>query len=632
MKTAVFLFGLVMMLCFLRNPDPLYGQESDVLSSLEDLENPEEADDAEWLEKLWELRENPLNLNSASLGELLQLPFLDIITARKILKYRDTRDFFSNIRDLLAIEGLSEEIVHAIQPFVTAKPVSLPGSFIYRIQVRTEIPRRLGYRSQIYRNPFYIQQRLLFQTRYNISGGIIWEKDAGEPDYFDYGSFYLHYHPPGKRFSIIAGDYYQKIGTGLISWSPYGSPLSIQGPNPFHSGGQGNRSTRESGFFRGISLNYSPIPGLNIRFFYSRNQLDASRDKITGEVTSLYLTGLHRTSGEQEKRRYVTENVTGFTTELDYSFINFELAHLYFRYEPVVKFLGSGISYTSIINRFTGANLNAISELALKDLKIPAFFHCSSYRDNQANWNFIAYYFHPHYSTFHGKTIGGFQAEPSNKSGTAAVWQYRPVKGFMVGAVAHFYRENKSPDSNPFTAQNYTAEIVLKRWKNVIKLQWRRTYRPLSGEQEYKKSDGLRISHETEIEKMIRLVNRVDLRWINPLVTESGFYGMSFYQQLELSKPSWSAAVRWSVFDIPDYEMRIYEFETDLPGSIRSVLLNGNGYKLFLILRLKFGRSVQMDFKYQQRYYPDETTIGSGADSFPKPRIHELRFSIICRR
>ena len=51
------------------------------------------------------LRDNPLNLNSASFDELIGIPYLSMTDCMKIIDYREKHGYFDSARDLLKIPG-----------------------------------------------------------------------------------------------------------------------------------------------------------------------------------------------------------------------------------------------------------------------------------------------------------------------------------------------------------------------------------------------------------------------------------------------------------------------------------------------------------------------------------------------
>ncbi len=613
-------------------------QETEMLDSVIEVDDLENLEDAMWLEKLWELKENPVNLNQASLQELLRIPFLSGQMADDIISFRDQGNRFKSSRDLYQIENITEELIEAIEPFVTFSSNFQIPSIIYRFQTRLENPLRSGFRDNIYHNPFYFQHRILFSSSYHISGGIIWEKDAGELNHFDFGSFHIRYQHPAGRFSFTAGDFFQKTGLGLITWSPFGKTLNTDLNNTNSRGMQQtevNKSTQENGFYRGFAVEGLLNSALAVNVFISGKQLDATSSDESFEVSNLYLAGLHRTVNEIQKKGVLNEKVVGTSLELSLNEIEFQLSSVFVRYTPAFRPAGRVASYQSLSCCYNYNDFQVAGELALYNTEIPAI-HCSVFHSSdQVKFEFDSYYYHPEYFATHARAPGSFQQTPSNKTGTITLVQYKINGRIRLGVLTHFNRSVHSSQQNPFVNRDYLLDLQLGLYHQKIRIQYRCKYRlsenmefPL---QETKKTDGIRLNHRIELGKRFRFENRIELRWSQPVNRTYRYYGIDFYQQMGFSSKKWKATVRWSVFDIPEYDLRIYEFENDLPGTIRSVLLNKNGYKFFILLQVKASTSLQLDIKYQQRFYTDTEEVGSGRDTFPAPLIHEYRLSLLLK-
>ncbi|MCC7431119.1 helix-hairpin-helix domain-containing protein [bacterium] len=65
---------------------------------------------------------NKLDLNSATLEQLMTLPGVGKVTAQKILDYRRANVSFKKIEDLLEVKGIGKKKLEKIANFVEVKP------------------------------------------------------------------------------------------------------------------------------------------------------------------------------------------------------------------------------------------------------------------------------------------------------------------------------------------------------------------------------------------------------------------------------------------------------------------------------------------------------------------------------
>jgi competence protein ComEA len=71
----------------------------------------------------------PIDLNTATIEQLAQLPGVGPVTAKAILDFRKKSGPFRRVEDLLAIRGISDGRLKAIRPYVfisPAKPAAKP--------------------------------------------------------------------------------------------------------------------------------------------------------------------------------------------------------------------------------------------------------------------------------------------------------------------------------------------------------------------------------------------------------------------------------------------------------------------------------------------------------------------------
>jgi competence protein ComEA len=66
----------------------------------------------------------PVDLNSATITELEQLPGIGPNTAKSIISFREHSGPFQRVEDLLAIKGISKSKLKKLRPYVTVAPAT----------------------------------------------------------------------------------------------------------------------------------------------------------------------------------------------------------------------------------------------------------------------------------------------------------------------------------------------------------------------------------------------------------------------------------------------------------------------------------------------------------------------------
>jgi competence protein ComEA len=64
----------------------------------------------------------PIDLNTATLDQLQQLPGIGPSTAKAIIQFREKSGLFKRVEDLLAIHGISKSRLEKLRPHVTVTP------------------------------------------------------------------------------------------------------------------------------------------------------------------------------------------------------------------------------------------------------------------------------------------------------------------------------------------------------------------------------------------------------------------------------------------------------------------------------------------------------------------------------
>lgn len=69
----------------------------------------------------------PIDLNAATIKELVELPGVGLVTAKRIIEARQKSGRFHRVEDLLAIRGISTKRLEALRPYVTVSSPPPPS-------------------------------------------------------------------------------------------------------------------------------------------------------------------------------------------------------------------------------------------------------------------------------------------------------------------------------------------------------------------------------------------------------------------------------------------------------------------------------------------------------------------------
>ncbi len=69
----------------------------------------------------------PININTASVEQLMEVPGIGLSKAQAIVQYRSTTPFAST-DDLINVKGIGEKLLAKITPYVTVKGMSKSGT------------------------------------------------------------------------------------------------------------------------------------------------------------------------------------------------------------------------------------------------------------------------------------------------------------------------------------------------------------------------------------------------------------------------------------------------------------------------------------------------------------------------
>jgi hypothetical protein len=337
-------------------------------------DSDEDIDYEDLLENYIFFSENPVNLNSEEVMQLVELRLLTVFQYEELQKYRRYYGDFLFLDELEMVEGFDEPTIAIIRPVVciekdqSKNKITLNKMARYgkhQIVGRYEqiLEKQQGYlpiddstllakpNSRYLGSPQKYQLKYTYNYRNKVRAGFVLEKDAGEMFFtdkvsdtiqkllgsqyhrgFDFVGFHLYAKDLGIVKAAVWGDYQLAFGQGLTLWSGLsfgkagaGSSVMKQGRGITPKG-----SASEYAFMRGaaVTIGNGPFSGT---LFYSNRMIDANisvADTLDNEaelVSSLQETGYHRTIGELLDRHAIRQQVVG--GHLSYAIAHFEIGY-----------------------------------------------------------------------------------------------------------------------------------------------------------------------------------------------------------------------------------------------------------------------------------------------------------------
>lgn len=634
-------------------------------------ETDENIDYETFYEKLVQLTKNPINLNNTTKEELEQIPFLSGIQVENILFYIYQFGQLNTIYDLQLIDGIDMTDIFRLLPFISIgeaqikhEPLRLKDLVKYADQniyfrVDKDIESKAGYTSDKPENKylgtsFYTSLKYRYKYSNRLQLGFTTEKDAGETAFSkkiktnDFNSAYILLENQGKLKRLIIGDFKANFGLGLVMQSGFGVGKSsyVMNALPYNHGLSKSGSTDEFNYFRGTGATLK-LKTLEVSAFYSNKNVDA--DTASGTFSSFYKTGYHRNENELRKRHTVNmqtagTNITytknqikiGFTavyTASNSLLIPEEIHYNRFRFSGKEQFT-AGVNY-----RFRVEKLNFFGECAITNQFSVATVNGLMFSPVSTVSLVVLHRYYPkEYDTFYS---GAFSesTRTNNESGFYTGIEIYPFKKWKLSAYADAY-------SFPWTRYNTAipssgTDFLLQanfNPKRDLSMLWRVKY-----------ENGMKNQSDSNLTMpFITRFTKGSLRYQLNFTTanfqlktqleastyrESSalHYGISALQDIcyDFKQIPLSIDFRYQIFDIDDYENRIYTYENDILYAFSIPAIYGLGSRYYVNLKWEIIKNLHLWMKFSQTIYADDReSTGSGTEQTDGNKRSEIRMMI----
>jgi len=620
----------------------------------------------------------PLNLNTADETALRELQLLNDVQIMNLIQYRIVAGDLVAIQELQAVPGFDLNTIRRILPYVG---IGNPGNDSYTLgrffregdnelfmswsriletQKGYDPADTTGYLGDP--NRVYLRYRRTLGNR--MSMGFTAEKDRGEeffkgsnPNGFDYYSahFFMSNPEAGKGNILKAlaiGDYAVSFGHGLVLFSGFGAGKSALVTTLKRSARtlRPHTSVNEANFMRGAAATLAFSKRLEFTAFASLRNRDGNLVVQTDtadveaefrELTSFDIDGLHRTPAE-----IADENVTEQFTiggSLKYKIANGHIAvnALYDQFDTPLNrtsqaynrfyFNGDRLLNASVDYSWVWRNVNFFGETATSQNGAVATLNGLLVGlDRNVDLAVLFRHYPRDYQALNadpfGETSGarnetglytGIVVRPAANwivSGYFDTWQHpwlrfdadAPSKGHEYRIRVTHFRKRRFEAFAEF--RNEVKEINVPEFESKVnRLAERSQYQ-------------FRLQFNYQVSKALEWRSRVDAGFIENEVYDLQ-QGFAIYQDL-IYKPIASPvsfSTRIALFDTDGYAVRFYAYENNLLYTFSIPPYYNQGMRFYFNCRYRLTRALTAEARYEQTYYNDQDTVGSGDEATDRP-------------
>lgn len=601
-------------------------------------------DESDLYDQLEQLLLNPVNLNTATIDQLIQIPLIDISTAELIINHRKKYGHFFSVNELNLVENLDKELIKNISPFLyietksegteqkqeKIKSITSRSNILFRSRVINSLQTNDGFISERFEGTKpKIYNRLLIKYDKQFQAGYLADKDAGESSVNEFSTYHIAINDVSFVRQAVIMDYILEFGQGLTFWTPYAYSKGADAIVPVRRTDRILRpytSSTENNFFRGAAAAFN-LGDFILSGFYSNNYFDASIDSVTGKITSTPNNGLHRTRNEISKRKAASEKIFG--GRLDYNFGNFlQLGVIYSRSYFSNEFQPSGFydisgdnfsfsaaSYNILFGRFNFRGEFSYNGISVASINLFQFLInnnftlITSIRSYPRNFN-----------SLHGYAFGERNGATNNEFGIYVGFKWRTG----VGLINFYYDQFKFPyatyfNPSPTQGEEYLIDFLSKPFRKFeIRARYKYENKDLTQLIDNSKSIVKRLRQVIRGELIYSITNQIRLRgrfeYNTFRIAETGYNenGYLIFQDFRYSPTNnFNLYGRIIFFKTDSFSSAIYEYENNLTGVLTNVPLFNEGIRWYLMIRYRAFNLLTFSAKYSETYKPAEKSLGS---------------------
>ena len=628
----------------------------------------EEANYDDLYEALFQLYQNPLDINKVTAEELRSIHILSEKNIQSFVDYRAEAGPLLSLYELQAIPTFDKKTIDALLPFITIpnrfqigklQPANLmllvrAGQTLEEQKGYTEPEISQGKPSQRYLGgKQHLFTRFRANTTKNFSVGFTAEKDAGETG-VDFLSFHGQLQNRGKWRNVVVGDYQVQIGQGLVSSAGFVMGKGGEAVSTVRRGNIGVRpysSVLEGGFFRGIAGTLV-LKNIEITPFVAINKNDATlvnQDEESQTVTSILNNGLHRTASEKLKKNQLLEQNYGLNAVLKYKTGQIGVSGLLTKFDRTLErkptyynefeFNGNQNSLVSLHFSQFFSNLNLFGEVARsKSGGIGANLGATLPVSKRLDFAVLVRNYDKNFHSFYAN---GFSenSRTINERGLYVGMRYVIHKKLIANAFADFFKFSapKYLVQEPSKGNDLMAKITYTPSKKTAltaqyfyenKQKNLPATKPATMVSTHRSIALLNLEHS--FSKRISIQSRLqknDFKY-ETLNKSNGYMAM---QDLSLDLKNWQFNGRFAYFNTDSYDSRIYAYERDVLYAVSFPAYANKGFRTYLVARYDLTPDVSLSCRIARTTLTDATSIGSGLDTIEGRFKTDVKIQLVWR-
>ena len=397
-----------------------------------------------------------VDLNSASPRELVQLPGIDAVLAGRIVARRQTRGPFSHIDQLLEVDGLDDDHLESIAPYIW-----LPAGHGQPITIRHRWRATRGTGRESTLDDLRISQRTTI-ARAGLEATFQTERDPFERSLTDHrgGSLVVRH----QRGVFVLGSLRPGYGKGLILSRRRAASLTIGDVRKMESARLTDHSTAESARLTGVGAvsHYGPLETM---VTVAQGAWDARTDD--GVVTPTG-SGIHVSDDQIARRgrlreRFVAAGLAiGSRSKLSALFTTSTFSDpAEFDGRPLQSL--TGLSLTSLGVRGGQRVFAEIARSSRKGLegKGNAWLLGVDLTHQAFRLTAAGRRYGPHFLTLRGTPLTAYTATTSDETGVFVAWQVRLSRRTRLEVAID--RHNRRRQATPTRGNRWHFKATTKR-------------------------------------------------------------------------------------------------------------------------------------------------------------------------